>query len=114
MTKHLAWKESRRFVMARQWHIGRNGTPYGPYSHKQMREMAGVGELLPTDLVLQEGTSQWSPASQAEAFFPMKSSSVNPLMIPVYVVWCIFAAICAVFFALGETGNGGAGDHGWD
>ena len=56
--------------MANQWFILRDDNRYGPYTLAQMNQFAVTGNLLPIDMVMQEGASQWVPASQVPALFP--------------------------------------------
>ncbi len=47
----------------RVWFYLRNNQPVGPMTREQMRELAGQGQLQPTDLVWREGMADWLPAS---------------------------------------------------
>jgi hypothetical protein len=64
--------------MADNWFIVRDDKKHGPYSLVQMKEFAASGKLLPIDMVLQEGTNQWSPASQVDALFPARGTASPP------------------------------------
>ncbi len=47
-----------------RWHLGRSGQTFGPYTWSQVVEMARSGQILPADLLWQEGsTASWAPAS---------------------------------------------------
>jgi len=61
-----------------QWFLARDKTKYGPFPVAQMSQMAATGQLLPTDMVLEEGENQWSRASQVQAFFPATSTAPMP------------------------------------
>lgn len=65
------------------WYIARDKKKQGPFSVTQMQEMVKVGQLLPIDMVLQEGTTTWIAASQVEAFFPQPQTAPPPPPIPV-------------------------------
>src|SRR4051812_21150350 len=52
--------------MATEWHHSRDGKHFGPVPDDQMRRLAASGELLPTDLVWQEGIAGWTPAGQIQ------------------------------------------------
>ncbi len=74
--------------MPENWYLARNNQKYGPYPTDQMKEFAASGKLLPTDMVLQDGTGKW--ASAGTVFFPTATlaapenqSSPPPLAIPV-------------------------------
>ncbi len=53
--------------MGESWFILRNDKKYGPYPPAQMEQMADSGQLLPTDMIMQEGMNEWLPCSQARA-----------------------------------------------
>lgn len=55
--------------MASSWHVARNDNQHGPYSSKQLQEMAQAGELSPTDIVWREGLKDWISASQVKGLF---------------------------------------------
>lgn len=64
--------------MADNWFLARDGKKYGPYTSAQMRQMASGGQLLPIDMVLEEGTTKWTPAAQVETFFPATGITAEP------------------------------------
>jgi hypothetical protein len=68
--------------MADQWFIVRDDKKYGPYTLVQMKQLATSGKLLPIDMVLEEGKSQWVPASQVEAIFPPTGITAAPPPLP--------------------------------
>jgi len=72
--------------MADQWYIARDKKRDGPYTLDQMKQLAASGKLLPIDKVLQEGMSQWVPASQVEAIFPPTGITPAPPPLPGPVV----------------------------
>ena len=47
--------------METNWYIARDRKKLGPFSLAQMQKMVGDGQLLPIDMVLQEGTQRWQP-----------------------------------------------------
>ena len=55
--------------MAELWNIARGGKKLGPYSLVQMKQMASTGDLLPQEMVLQDGAKKWIPASDFKEFF---------------------------------------------
>ena len=55
---------------AAPWHFTRDGKKYGPYTTAQLKQFAGSGRLLPTDLVWKEGTQGGKPASAVKGLFP--------------------------------------------
>jgi TM2 domain-containing membrane protein YozV len=65
--------------MSAQWHLSRgDGNKYGPYSDEQMKEMAGAGQVVPTDMVWKEGMAEWSPATTIPGLFPDRPPSPPP------------------------------------
>ena len=65
-------------MSADNWYIARDKKKLGPYPTQQMKAMAGTGQLLPSDMVLQDGSTQWKPASQVQEFFPASGSASPP------------------------------------
>src|SRR5262249_44277409 len=45
------------------WYYARNRVKYGPYRFDQLQEIARLGNITPADMVLQEGSRRWVPAS---------------------------------------------------
>ena len=57
--------------MANEWHFTLNGQPAdSPVSAAQLKQLAGAGQLQPTDMVWQEGMTAWAPASSIKGLFP--------------------------------------------
>lgn len=46
-----------------QWYYARDGQALGPIPLERLQQLIRVGELRPTDMVLEQGTTQWVPAS---------------------------------------------------
>src|SRR5262249_19549010 len=60
-----------RDIMAAGWVYTRDGdSKTGPFSFTQFQAVAQSGQLLPTDMVWQEGTAKWVPASAVEGLQP--------------------------------------------
>lgn len=57
----------------RRWYVSVEGESQGPYTTKQVREMA----LSPEDYVLLEGTTQWVEAGTVEGLLPPKKNPVK-------------------------------------
>lgn len=62
--------------MADRWFIARNKQKLGPYLTQDMKAMASAGQLLPSDIVLQDGSTHWMTASQVQQFFPTAESAL--------------------------------------
>ena len=58
-------------MAADRWHVGRAGQRFGPYPWTQVVDMARGGQLAPADLLWQEGTPSWVPASTFADRLPM-------------------------------------------
>jgi tetratricopeptide (TPR) repeat protein len=69
-------------MSASNWYIARDKKKLGPYSTAQMKQMAELSQLLPTEMVLQDGTTQWKSASQVQEFFPVLASAAPPPLPP--------------------------------
>jgi hypothetical protein len=52
--------------MAGRWFVARGKKNYGPYTFEQMKHWAEGGNVVPVDMVFQEGTVKWKPASEVE------------------------------------------------
>ena len=63
-------------------YIARDKKKLGPYPTAQMKQLAASSQLLPTDMVLQEGSTQWKPASQVQEFFPASVAASPPPPLP--------------------------------
>ena len=53
-----------------QWFFSNAGQQQGPVSAEQLKQLAGEGRLLPSDLVWKEGMAQWAEAKNIEGLFP--------------------------------------------
>jgi hypothetical protein len=62
--------------MATEWYYTVNGQQAPtPVSAAQLKQMAGEGQLQPTDLLWQEGMTNWVSASSIKGLFPPPSRS---------------------------------------
>jgi len=68
--------------MADQWYLARDNQKHGPYSSAQLREFARTGRILPTDMLLKDGTAKWVPASEVKGLFPQTSPKPVPQATP--------------------------------
>lgn len=80
----------------REWFYVHNKQKSGPVSMKELKQLAGDGKLVPTDMILKEGTQKWltvsamsellsavaSPARPAPAPTPPPSSAPTPAPVP--------------------------------
>ena len=65
--------------MANEWHFTLNGQPAdSPVSAAQLKQLAGAGQLQPTDMVWQEGMTGWAPASSIKGLFPPGKLAAAP------------------------------------
>ncbi len=66
-------------VAVQNWHYTRDGKKkIGPFSFEQMKDLAKSGTLLPSDMVMKDGTDKWKPASEVQKFFPASGSASPP------------------------------------
>lgn len=52
-----------------EWYTTRNGQPQGPITAREMRVLAGSGNLGPNDLVWRAGMDNWTPAGKVKGLF---------------------------------------------
>jgi hypothetical protein len=56
----------------------RDDTKLGPFSARQLQELAAAGEILPTDTVWKEGLPQGVPANRVKNLFPVAPAETPP------------------------------------
>jgi len=56
--------------MADRWYFAWDDNKFGPFSAAQLRELAGLGRLQPTDTVWKEGTEKGVLAARVNHLFP--------------------------------------------
>lgn len=54
----------------KEWFYVRNKVRSGPVSMQELKQLAGSGQLAPTDMVLKEGTQRWLAAKSLGELFP--------------------------------------------
>jgi len=64
------------------WHYSQDGRQLGPISEGELKQLVATGRLRPTDLVWQEGMSDWQTAQTVAGLFPPKSPPPLPPPIP--------------------------------
>ena len=57
-------------ILETAWYYVREKKKVGPISQAQLQELAVRGELGPADMVLQQGSAKWAPASSVDNLFP--------------------------------------------
>jgi hypothetical protein len=112
--------------MAEMWYVTHN-TPTGqhqagPMPFEQLQQMAANGQLAPIDVVFQQGTANWVPASSVPAlaqYFPVgqfrtpypegmprpKSSAGTVVVIVLVVVGVMFLGCCVLLAAISTVGT---------
>ncbi len=65
--------------MAR-WYYARDKKKLGPFSFRQLQQIAAAGKLKPSDMVFKEGFQKWVPASSIERLLPPTASGASPSM----------------------------------
>jgi hypothetical protein len=68
----LSWRRSN---MANQWYYAHGGGMIGPYSGRQLRELAASGGIVPTDTVWKEGVEKGALASKVKNLFPLAAAA---------------------------------------
>jgi hypothetical protein len=52
------------------WHYAVNNKKCGPIARTELEQLAAAGKLLPSDMVLPEGSKQWTSAGLIDGLFP--------------------------------------------
>jgi len=71
--------------MSDRWYYAHDDNRIGPFSDRQLLDLAVVGEILRTDTVWKEGTEKGVLATRVQYLFPpsrLKMSSVGPAVPP--------------------------------
>ena len=55
--------------MANPWYYTRNGTPKAPVTSAELKRLAELGEISPTDNVWKDGMNDWVPAAKIKGLF---------------------------------------------
>src|SRR3954451_23112913 len=61
------------------WYYAKAGKQFGPITSAELKRMAQAGELVPDDLVFQEGGTQWVSASTVKGLFNSSGTGVRSL-----------------------------------
>ncbi len=64
-----------------QWYYARQGRTFGPFTTRELSDLARAGKLLPGDLVSQPGATSWQPANTVPGVFDgsvTRSAAVPP------------------------------------
>ena len=70
-------------VAVQDWYYTKDGKKkIGPISFEQMKDLATSGQLLPSDMVMQDGKTKWKAASEVQEFFPASGSTPPPPLPP--------------------------------
>jgi len=62
-----------------RWYYARQKQKFGPVSSAQLRQLAATGQLLPSDMVLMEGTQKWSTAGSIPSLYGKVEEAANPV-----------------------------------
>jgi uncharacterized protein YkwD len=87
---------------ASRWYVARDNKKFGPYTWQQLRTLAERGELLPSDMLLQEGTKKWVGAGASE--FALLFTRIPSRGFSCPLVALIGIAVCALVAVSGATG----------
>src|SRR5437762_552335 len=61
--------------MADQWYYARGGDKLGPFSARQLKDLADGGRILPTDTVWKQGIERGVSAARVKNLFPLAPAS---------------------------------------
>jgi hypothetical protein len=61
-----------------QYYIKKGKTKSGPYTSRELRELAASGKLLPTDRIWKKGFRRWRRAAKARGLFPGSGKLPKP------------------------------------
>ena len=64
--------------VAEQWYFTHGGQQQGPVDSATLMKLASTGQLIPSDLVWQEGMPQWALASSLQGLFGVPEASAHP------------------------------------
>lgn len=68
--------------MAAEWYYVKNKQRVGPVPFERLKQLASSGQLLPTDMVWQQGMAKWTPASSVDGLFPPTVQVMTPPPLP--------------------------------
>jgi hypothetical protein len=68
--------------MTPRWFLARNRQKCGPYAMDQLRQFAATGQLLPADMLLQEGAAKWVAAASLSGLFGTAGVATQALSPP--------------------------------
>src|SRR5207249_10574008 len=68
-TWRRALARKARNTMSEQWLYARDGKQAGPVSAAALKELAGTGQLSPTDFVWKQGMREWIAAEKIKDLF---------------------------------------------
>lgn len=59
------------------WHYSKNGQSLGPVNSATLKQLAGSGQLLKSDLVWTDGMAGWMPAMKVKGLFVLAPETVS-------------------------------------
>ena len=68
--------------MATEWFYTKGDEEIGPVASKELKRMAGIGVLQPSDRIWKEGMPEWVPASTVTGLFPETPVPTAPQATP--------------------------------
>ena len=73
------------------WHYKRGDQRFGPVPVAELKRLARTGMLLAADMIRQNGTFDWLPASSKPEMFepppPSEPADLTPVAEPLALVW---------------------------
>lgn len=64
--------------MTNQWYYSDDENKHGPYTDRELRDLADAGDIIPTTIIWKQGIEQGKVASEVKNLFPINESA-NPL-----------------------------------
>jgi hypothetical protein len=58
-----------------EWHYSKNNQQLGPVTSTQLRQLAGSGQIHPTDMVWKDGMPDWVPAGKIKGLFATNATA---------------------------------------
>ena len=69
VTTHVPALLRDTYMAEPNYYYNKGGTPTGPITIVELKELATSGQVKPTDLVWREGTPSWVPAATVKGLF---------------------------------------------
>jgi hypothetical protein len=68
------------------YHYSENGTPRGPFTTQELKDLAAVGKILPQTFIWKNGSSTWVPARSVCGLLPSQGTPVRSQPYPATIL----------------------------